>query len=50
MTGATHRVSFESDVVGEAPRGRVATCTGAGDPRWTVEQDPTAPSRSNFLR
>lgn len=36
--------SFEIDAVGAAPKGWTATATGKGDPKWTIEQDPTAPS------
>src|SRR5262245_39934502 len=43
-------VSFEADAVGAAPRGWTATKTGRGDPKWTVEQEPTAPSRSKVVK
>jgi hypothetical protein len=48
MAGNT--TSFEADPIGGTPKGWTATKTGKGDPRWTVEQDPTAPSKSNVLR
>jgi hypothetical protein len=48
MAGST--TSFEADAIGSAPKGWTATKTGRGDPRWTVEQDPTAPSRSRVVK
>ena len=35
-------IRFESDEVGATPRGWTSTCTGAGEPRWTVEQLSTS--------
>ena len=35
-------IRFESDAVGATPRGWTSTCTGAGEPRWTVEQLSTS--------
>jgi hypothetical protein len=43
-------VSFETDPVGAAPKGWIATSTGGGNPKWTIEQDQTAPSRSNVVK
>jgi len=43
-------VSFEADAVGAAPKGWTATKTGQGNPKWTVEQDGAAPSKSNILK
>jgi hypothetical protein len=43
-------VSFEADAVGTVPKGWTATKTGTGDPKWTVEQEPTAPSRSKVVK
>jgi hypothetical protein len=42
--------AFETDAVGGTPKGWTATKTGSGDPRWTVEQDPTAPSKSKIVK
>src|SRR5262245_39629063 len=42
--------SFETDAVGSPPKGWTATKTGIGDPRWTVEQDETAPSHSRIVK
>jgi hypothetical protein len=43
-------VRFEADAVGAAPKGWTATSTGRGDPKWTIEQDPTAPSKLKILK
>jgi len=45
-----HIVSFESTPIGATPEGWTATLTGKGDPKWTVENDETAPSRSKVLK
>jgi hypothetical protein len=42
--------SFEADRVGAAPKGWTATKTGKGDPKWTVERDETAPSKSKIVK
>src|SRR3954471_2924970 len=33
-----------------APEGWTVTLTGSGDPKWTVESDATAPSKSKVLK
>jgi hypothetical protein len=43
-------VSFEADAVRSVPNGWTATKTGKGEPKWTVEQDATAPSKSKVLK
>ena len=43
-------VTFEGDATGAAPMGWTATKTGKGNPVWTVEQDPTAPSKRGVVR
>jgi hypothetical protein len=43
-------LSFEGTRTGVAPEGWTATRTGSGDPKWTVESDDTAPSKSNVLQ
>ncbi len=43
-------MSFEGTQTGVAPEGWTATLTGSGDPKWTVEGDETAPSKSNVLK
>jgi hypothetical protein len=47
---SNHAVSFESNQTGAAPEGWTATLTGSGNPKWTVESDETAPSKSMVLR
>jgi hypothetical protein len=47
---ADNTTKFEADSVGAAPKGWTATMTGKGDPKWTVEQDPSAPSKSKILK
>src|SRR5262249_56615652 len=43
-------VTFEVDATGAAPMGWTATKTGKGNAIWTVEQDPTAPSKRKIVR
>jgi hypothetical protein len=43
-------VSFETDAAGSAPKGWTLTMTGKGTPRWTVEQDDSAPSKGDVLK
>jgi hypothetical protein len=47
---ADNTTKFETDAVGAEPKGWIATMTGKGDPKWTVEQDQTAPSKSKVLK
>jgi len=47
---STHAISFESSRTGVVPEGWTATLTGSGDPKWTVENDDTAPSRAKVIR
>src|SRR6266403_4343949 len=47
---SNHAVSFESTQTGAAPKGWTATLTGSGKPKWTVEGDATAPSKSNVIK
>jgi hypothetical protein len=47
---SNHAISFESTQTGVAPEGWTSTLTGSGDPKWTVESDETAPSRSKVLK
>jgi hypothetical protein len=47
---SNHAMSFESTQTGVAPEGWMATLTGSGDPKWTVESDETAPSKSKVLK
>jgi len=43
-------LSFDHDVPGALPAGWRAGVTGRGSPRWTIEADPTAPSKPNVLK
>jgi hypothetical protein len=45
-----HTVSFESNQIGATPEGWIATLTGKGDSKWTVERDETAPSKQKVLK
>jgi hypothetical protein len=47
---AEDTVTFEADAIGAAPKGWTATKTGRGQPKWSVEQDPTAPSKSRVVK
>jgi hypothetical protein len=47
---SNHAVSFESVRTGAAPEGWTATLTGSGNPKWTVESDETAPSKSKVVK
>ena len=43
-------VTFDDTPIGSPPQGWTSTMTGSGSPRWTVDRDDTAPSRSNILK
>jgi hypothetical protein len=43
-------ITFDSDSAGQPPVGWTCGATGKGIPRWTVEDDATAPSRPNVLK
>src|SRR3954452_21633919 len=51
MTGAAmaETVNFENDKAGTVPAGWTAGVTGRGTPKWAIEADPSAPSKSNVL-
>lgn len=42
-------VNFDKEKPGFLPHGWTAGVTGQGQPKWTVESDPTAPSKKNVL-
>lgn len=42
--------SFANDAVGSVPNGWTATMTGQGSPKWSVEEDPAAPSKSKVVK
>jgi len=43
-------IHFDQDKPGSVPAGWVAGVTGHGTPKWTVEVDASAPSKSNVLK
>lgn len=43
-------VNFDALPVGTAPTGWIATQTGTGAAKWSVERDDTAPSKPNVLK
>jgi len=43
-------INFDTLTPGVAPSGWLATKTGRGTPRWSVEKDASAPSAPNVLR
>lgn len=43
-------VSFDDLKTGAPPPGWLATKTGSGDAKWTIEKDETAPSKPNVLK
>jgi hypothetical protein len=47
---ADNTANFEADAVGAPPKVWTATKTGKGDPKWTVERDQTAPSKSKIVK
>jgi hypothetical protein len=47
---SNHAVSFESAQTGVTPEGWTATLTGSGNPKWTVENDETAPSKLKVVK
>ena len=47
---AAEIVNFDNAAVGQPPAGWTATKTGAGDAKWTIEKDDTAPSKPNVLK
>jgi hypothetical protein len=44
------QASFANDTAGATPKGWTATMTGKGKPKWSVEKDPTAPSKTNVVK
>jgi hypothetical protein len=49
-TAMADKVTFDADASGSAPAGWTQAKTGRGDPKWTVEVDPTAPSKSKVVK
>jgi 3-keto-disaccharide hydrolase len=50
VTVMAHTARFEADAVGATPKGWTGTCTGKGDPKWTIEHDQTAFSKLKILK
>ncbi len=46
----TETVRFDAEAIGSKPKGWTITMTGRGEPRWTIEMDDTAPSKSGVLK
>ena len=47
---AAETITFDEERVGSLPKDWIAGVTGAGAPQWTVEADPSAPSKPNVLK
>jgi hypothetical protein len=45
-----NKVTFDADAIGSAPAGWTVAKTGSGDPKWTVEEEPMAPSKSKVVK
>src|SRR5450756_311490 len=43
-------VNFDNLQTGKPPAGWIATQTGKGQAKWTIEKDDTAPSKPNVLK
>ncbi|MEY9359685.1 hypothetical protein ABH994_002406 [Bradyrhizobium yuanmingense] len=43
-------LNFDDAPAETAPAGWILTMTGKGEPKWTVEAEPTAPSKPNVLK
>lgn len=43
-------VTFDDTKTGQLPSGWLAGVTGKGSPQWSVEADPSAPSKPNVLK
>ena len=49
-TAMADEISFDANEIGRAPAGWTIARTGQGTPKWTVEKDDSAPSKSNVLK
>jgi hypothetical protein len=49
-TTMAETMTFDADPVGSAPAGWTVAKTGTGNPKWAVEADPTAPSKSKVVK
>src|SRR3954471_15647883 len=52
MTGAAmaETVNFDNEKAGAVPAGWTAGVTGRGTPKWAIEADTSAPSKTNVLK
>ena len=50
VTAMADTTTFDADVVGQPPAGWTCGATGRGNPKWSVEADPTAPGKGKVLR
>lgn len=50
VSALADQANFANDTVGASPSGWTATMTGRGKPKWTVEEDTTAPSKSKVVK
>jgi len=50
VAGIAESVDFDGDAAGAPPKGWTLAMTGRGTPKWTVEQDETAPSKGQVLK
>lgn len=51
MTAALGQtLDFDQTPAGSLPKGWISGSTGGGDPKWSVESDPSAPSKPQVLR
>lgn len=49
-TAVAETLNFDNAPAGMPPEGWTLTMTGKGEPKWTVEAEPTAPSKPNVLK
>jgi hypothetical protein len=49
-TAVAQTSGFDTDPIGRLPAGWKAGVTGRGSPKWTVEAEPSAPSKPNVLK
>jgi hypothetical protein len=50
VSAQAETINFDDAKPGAAPPGWIATKTGKGEAKWTIEKDDTAPSKPNVLK
>ena len=50
VSALAEQANFANSPTGATPAGWTATMTGRGNPKWTVEEEPAAPSRSKVVK